>query len=60
LLDDENDNKKMDYNWFGLPQEGYGFSNNEKASIAGAPSYNACIVDLQKTKTIKIAMQYWN
>lgn len=27
LLDDENGNSEMDYNFFGLPKEGFGFSN---------------------------------
>jgi uncharacterized protein (DUF2141 family) len=27
LLDDENNNAKMEYNFFGIPQEGFGFSN---------------------------------
>jgi uncharacterized protein (DUF2141 family) len=27
LLDDENDNGKMDYNFMGIPKEGFGFSN---------------------------------
>jgi uncharacterized protein (DUF2141 family) len=27
LLDDENSNTKMDYNFIGLPKEGFGFSN---------------------------------
>ncbi|HRG59917.1 MAG TPA: DUF2141 domain-containing protein [Bacteroidia bacterium] len=27
LLDDENANSKMEYNFFGLPTEGFGFSN---------------------------------
>lgn len=27
VLDDENDNTLMDYNFFGLPKEGFGFSN---------------------------------
>lgn len=27
LLDDENNNCKMNYNLFGLPEEGFGFSN---------------------------------
>lgn len=27
LLDDENGNSKMEYNFFGLPTEGFGFSN---------------------------------
>lgn len=27
LLDDENDDSEMNYNFFGLPKEGFGFSN---------------------------------
>jgi uncharacterized protein (DUF2141 family) len=27
LLDDEDNNNKMDYNFFGMPEEGFGFSN---------------------------------
>ena len=27
VLDDENDNNIMDYNFFGMPKEGFGFSN---------------------------------
>ncbi|MCX7954355.1 MAG: DUF2141 domain-containing protein [Bacteroidales bacterium] len=27
LLDDENNNNTMDYNFFGIPTEGFGFSN---------------------------------
>jgi uncharacterized protein (DUF2141 family) len=27
LLDDENNNAKMEYNFMGMPQEGFGFSN---------------------------------
>ena len=27
VLDDENENNKMDYNFIGLPKEGFGFSN---------------------------------
>ena len=27
ILDDENDNTKMDFNFIGMPKEGFGFSN---------------------------------
>ncbi|MFT4662086.1 MAG: hypothetical protein ACI8XB_002374 [Patiriisocius sp.] len=27
LMDDENDNNKMDYNFFGIPKEGFGFGD---------------------------------
>jgi len=38
IFHDENGNKKMDKNIFGMPKEGYGFSNNAKGSF-GPPKY---------------------
>jgi uncharacterized protein (DUF2141 family) len=38
LLHDENDNKKADTNWLGIPKEGLGASNNAKGSF-GPPAY---------------------
>ena len=39
VLDDENKNGKMDY-LFGIkPKEGFGFSNNPKVTIRGAPTF---------------------
>jgi uncharacterized protein (DUF2141 family) len=37
---DENTNKSMDTNFFGLPLEGYGFSNNARVFF-GPPSFEA-------------------
>lgn len=37
FLHDENDDKKMNTNFFGLPKEGYGFSNNVMGTF-GPPS----------------------
>jgi uncharacterized protein (DUF2141 family) len=37
---DENDNKKMDANFLGIPTEGYGFSNNATGTF-GPPSFSA-------------------
>jgi uncharacterized protein (DUF2141 family) len=59
LLDDTNKNDKMDYNFVGLPKEGYGFSNNLKASIKGAPNYNECLVNISQSSLLKMTMQYW-
>lgn len=39
VLHDENMNGKIDTNWLGVPKEGYGFSNEAKASIR-APSFS--------------------
>jgi uncharacterized protein (DUF2141 family) len=38
ILHDENKNKKMDYSFFGLPSEGYAFSNNA-TGFMGPPSF---------------------
>jgi len=40
VVHDENMNGKLDTNWIGIPTEGYGFSNDAKASL-GAPSFSA-------------------
>lgn len=40
VIHDENMNGKLDTNWLGIPREGYGFSNDVKASL-GAPSFSA-------------------
>ena len=38
VIHDENMNGKLDTNWLGIPTEGYGFSNDVKASL-GPPSF---------------------
>ncbi len=38
ILHDENDDRKMNKNFFGLPKEGYGFSNNVMGTF-GPPSF---------------------
>src|ERR1700731_1629727 len=40
VLHDEDSDGKMRFNWIGMPTEGYGFSNNAKATLF-APSFNA-------------------
>lgn len=39
IFHDENDNGEMDSNLFGIPSEGYGFSNGAKASF-GPPKFS--------------------
>ena len=38
LFQDENNNQKLDKNIFGIPKEGYGFSNNPKTLLE--PTYH--------------------
>jgi uncharacterized protein (DUF2141 family) len=40
VLDDENQDHKMDFNWIGWPTKGYGFSNDAKATLS-APSFDS-------------------
>ena len=45
VLHDENNNLKMDTNFFGIPKEGYGFSNNARGTF-GPPSYEKAAFNL--------------
>lgn len=57
VLDDENANEDLDM-FFGLPTEGYGFSNNV-APFFAMPDYNELLFDLESNKkTINLTLQY--
>lgn len=59
VLHDENGNLEMDFNFLGMPKEGYGFSNDAKANF-GPPSYGKAMFDLQEAeKTIVININYF-
>lgn len=59
LIHDENLNGKMDTNFFGVPQEGYGMSNNPKKRV-GKPGFDETNFQLnQPESTIEITMIYW-
>jgi uncharacterized protein (DUF2141 family) len=55
FVHDENDNKKMDSNFFGIPKEAYGCSNNAKGFM-GPPGFEDAKFYLEENKTIKIAI----
>jgi uncharacterized protein (DUF2141 family) len=59
LLHDENDNGKMDTNFVGLPKEGYGASNDAKATF-GPPKFKDAKVELASggVLTLKINVRY--
>ncbi len=60
LLDDENNNGDMDYNFLGIPKEGYGFSNNAKARGFSPPTFEDCtFVVKEGTSYIDIKVKYW-
>lgn len=53
FVHDENDNKKMDTNFFGIPKEDYGCSNNARGFM-GPPKYDDAKFQLEENKTIQI------
>lgn len=58
-IHDENSNKELDKNFFGVPKEGFGTSNNPKVFM-GAPSYEKAKFTLsKKEQTIVITMKYF-
>ena len=59
VFHDENMNGKMDTNLFGMPVEGYGFSNNP-AKRMGKPGFDETSFPLnQPEAAIEIKMIYW-
>lgn len=55
---DENDNGLLDANVFGVPTEGYGFSNDARGFL-GAPSFEAAAVTLgQADRKISLSLIY--
>lgn len=53
---DENENEKLDSNFFGIPKELYGFSNNAKGSF-GPPSFDNARVTIDRDKKITIDLR---
>ncbi len=57
LLDDKNENGKMDYNFIGLPKEGFGFSNFYQSGFF-RPKFNDFAFAFYNDKIIKIRIRY--
>lgn len=53
VFHDENSNNELDTNLFGIPSEGYGFSNNAKAMF-GPPPFKDRIFEIYGDKKITI------
>jgi uncharacterized protein (DUF2141 family) len=55
VFHDENENGKLDKNFFGIPTEGYGFSNNIRPILRGASFEESKFeLDIDRNITIKI------
>jgi len=55
IFHDENDNDKMDTNFFGIPKEDYGCSNNARGFM-GPPKYEDAKFQFTANKTIQIKL----
>ena len=53
LCQDLNSDKKCNTNFFGIPQEPYGFSNGYNKSYS-KPSFNECKFEVNDHKTVKV------
>jgi uncharacterized protein (DUF2141 family) len=59
VLHDENQNDKMDFNFLGMPLEGYGFSNDASAPF-GPPSFDAAAFKLSpRASYIPVKARYF-
>lgn len=55
---DAKNNGPLDQNWFGLPTEGYGFSNDARGTV-GLPDFNKATVRLtQENQNIRFKLSY--
>jgi len=57
VFHDTNSNTKLDKNFFGIPKEGYAFSNNVFGTF-GPPDFDDASFELDGNKTVKIKMGY--
>ncbi len=55
VFQDLNDNGELDKNWFGIPTEPYGFSNNAKGSF-GPPDFEDCSFEFEEDMEIGIKL----
>jgi len=55
-IHDENDDDKLDKNFFGMPKEGYGVSNNHTYAMHG-PSFSESIVAVSGTAETVLSIQ---
>ncbi|WP_066423925.1 DUF2141 domain-containing protein [Anabaena sp. 4-3] len=59
IVDDQNGNQKLDSDFFGIPKEGFGISNNPTVSIqTGTPKFSKSSFFVYKNTTINISLKY--
>ncbi|MCB8994642.1 MAG: DUF2141 domain-containing protein [Bacteroidales bacterium] len=59
VLHDENGNGKMEKNFFGIPREGFAFSNNDTPRIK-SPSFSDAMIELKSPRMVSnLKMLYY-
>lgn len=58
VFHDENNNKEVDKNWFGVPTESYGFSQNKYSSF-GSPDFEevSFVISSNQSKSLTIKLK---
>jgi uncharacterized protein (DUF2141 family) len=59
LLDDENTNNKMDFNWIGLPKEGVGFSDFDPRGFKKPDFSDFDFILIGPDRRIQIVVRYF-
>lgn len=57
IYHDKNNNKEMGRSFFGIPKEGYAFSNNFKPKLSG-PDFDNCSFALSNDEEIEMKLMY--
>jgi uncharacterized protein (DUF2141 family) len=58
IIHDSNRNGKLDTNFFGVPREGFGFSNDAMGTL-GPPSFDKARFSLRAHRMIRILTRYY-
>ncbi|MBW4611379.1 MAG: DUF2141 domain-containing protein [Hassallia sp. WJT32-NPBG1] len=59
VVDDQNGDRQLNKDFFGIPKEGFGISNNPTVSITtGTPKFSKASFSLLKNTTVNIDMKY--
>ncbi|MEH2394807.1 MAG: DUF2141 domain-containing protein [Nostoc sp.] len=59
VVDDQNGDRKLNKDFFGIPKEGFGISKNPTVSIqTGAPKFRDASFVVNKNTTVNIIMKY--
>lgn len=59
VIDDQNGDRQLNKDFFGIPQEGFGVSKNPIISIqTGIPKFHKVSFKIPENKTINITMKY--